>query len=1261
MTGLNFISINARGLNTPYKRTIILDFLHKRNVDFAMIQESHLLSKDVGRFANKFYHSIANSSAATKSRGVMLVCKRNLKFNLIGSWADKEGRITIAKIYFNGTNIALISAYAPNTFDPEFYQVLTQSILDSPDYKFILGADFNAVWNSDMDRTGTSETRDQYLASRALRQWASDTDMVDIWRSVHPSLKDYSFFSGRHRSFSRLDFIFASKGLFDNINESSYIPIAWSDHKPICCSATFRPGPKKALRWRFNVSLLQDEKYKTQFLINFQEFLEFNEGSVSDPRILWESVKGFIRSNATLYASSRNKERAEKLAVLEQQLASLDASLQRKYNEKEYIQKELVKKEINAILRRHSEFIMHKTRQTYYFQSARPSHLLALRLRSDEHLADIFGVRTVDGTVQTDAKVVNSTFASFYQSLYSSEVVFVQSACDCFFSSIQLPCLSDNESAELEHAITLQECEMVLKEMNRGKSPGPDGIPPEVYHTFWPLLGPLLVDMIQFSITTGSFHRDVNSALISLLLKKGKDPMECSSYRPISLLNADIKIYAKVLARRLQKYITKLIHSDQTGFVKSRLASDNVRRLLHVIDQVQNTNLPAGVLSLDAMKAFDRLEWPFLWSLLERVGFGPSFIHMIKVLYKNPSAAVLTGRTCSPSFSVSRGSRQGCPLSPLLFALSLEPLAQAIRSSSTFSPISVKGTHHWISLYADDILLYINNPSSCMFNILATFKKYGEISGFKINWEKSALLPLTQATNMRTQDLLVPVVQHFTYLGIEIHSTTQNIIKHNFDKTLTKVIVDLERWAKLKNSFRSRVSVIKMNVLPRVNFISSMIPLSPPKQFWSKLQSAVTKYVWNGKRPRVKLNTMQRERKDGGLALPDFELYNWAFTLRPLLVWLRPNSQVSWRELEESLVGPHFLDQFLNLYPPGPRHNNFGSIISRLIQVWEKSGKLCGGSFPWDPGIPIFGNEKLQINKRPLRFTAWEEKGISVLGDIFGDNGLLSFADLCFKYNLPRTTFFFYLQLRSVLVANGVLLRRALSSPPIKKFLLVPFSLGGHVSKLYNILLHHSYKPLALDTVWKADFGDLSPDLEWSKVWEGINMSSRNPDHQQIHYNFIHRLYLTPKRLHKMKMLTDPLCKLCRLNVIGTFRHMFWDYPLVMAFWSQVAHRLSVLLGIPIPCSPGILILNDFSQIKLKVVGRRTMLAGLTAAKKMVATRWKPPHCLSIHAWSSMFLDIAYLELSIARVHRAKSEAIEAWQSLITRLTRDVCTLSTVG
>lgn len=175
MTALNLISVNARGLNIPHKRTTVLEFLHKENIDFAMIQKSHLLHKDVSRLANKYYHPIATSSAATKSKGVMILCKLKLKFDKIDSWADGAGRIAIAKIRMDGKNIALICAYAPNAYDSAFYDLLTKTLLDLTDFYLILGADFSAVWDSSMDRTGGAESRDQRLATEALHQWATDT------------------------------------------------------------------------------------------------------------------------------------------------------------------------------------------------------------------------------------------------------------------------------------------------------------------------------------------------------------------------------------------------------------------------------------------------------------------------------------------------------------------------------------------------------------------------------------------------------------------------------------------------------------------------------------------------------------------------------------------------------------------------------------------------------------------------------------------------------------------------------------------------------------------------------------------------------------------------------------------------------------------------------------------------------------------------------------------------------------------------------
>ena len=108
------------------------------------------------------------------------------------------------------------------------------------------------------------------------------------------------------------------------------------------------------------------------------------------------------------------------------------------------------------------------------------------------------------------------------------------------------------------------------------------------------------------------------------------------------------------------------------------MAAENVHRLFHVIEEAKNLPTTAAVLSVDAEKAFDRLEWNYLWQVMERLGLGAKFIDMVRTLYEIPMNIVSTNGLHSEPFPIERGSQQGCPLSPMLFAVSLEPLAQAI-------------------------------------------------------------------------------------------------------------------------------------------------------------------------------------------------------------------------------------------------------------------------------------------------------------------------------------------------------------------------------------------------------------------------------------------------------------------------------------------------------------------------------------------------------------------------------------------------------
>lgn len=366
----------------------------------------------------------------------------------------------------------------------------------------------------------------------------------------------------------------------------------------------------------------------------------------------------------------------------------------------------------------------------------------------------------------------------------------------------------------------------------------------------------------------------------------------------------------------------------------------------------------------------------------------------------------------------------------------------------------------------------------CIPQILSVFEHYGKLSGLKINWQKSALLPLNQTMCNAPVRPSIPVAENFTYLGIEI-SSIQTIMKQNFGNTLDKITADLDRWSKLLNLLRSRVSIIKMNILPRVNFVSSMLPLPPLPQYWSKLQSAVTNFLWQGKQPRIKLTTMQRERQAGSLSLPNFKLYNWSFTLRPLLTWFQSDAQVSWWALEERLVTPYSPVDFLySNIPTFHCRFKFGPIVSHLLSVWRKVEKLYGCSFAWHPRSPLFNNVRLVIDGHPICFPHWEEKDIRTFGDIYGEEGLLSFQDICTKYDLPRASFFFYLQLRSTLKASGVPLQGPLTPHPLHKVLCSTRGTIVLVSRLYWSFLQHSYRPLALDVLWRTDFPDLSPAFD---------------------------------------------------------------------------------------------------------------------------------------------------------------------------------------
>lgn len=303
------------------------------------------------------------------------------------------------------------------------------------------------------------------------------------------------------------------------------------------------------------------------------------------------------------------------------------------------------------------------------------------------------------------------------------------------------------------------------------------------------------MELIHKAERTHKLPESFLTAILIVLPKKDRDPLKPTSYRPISLLNMDYKIIAGILSNRLSKYLPKLIHMDQTGFTKNRQSADNVTWLLSMIHLAQKREEMSVAVALDAEKAFDRLEWDFLFKVLEKYGFGVSFIKWIKILNTNPRAKVVTNGHISASFQLTRSTRQDCPLSPALFVLAIEPLAELIRTDSDILGFRVNQEEYKINLFADDVLLYLTNPLHLFRKLSSRLEEYGKISGYKINRDKSEILPLTKGdySQCRLITRFRWPINGIKYLGIRVDNDIKNLYKLNYLPKLKKIQEDLDK------------------------------------------------------------------------------------------------------------------------------------------------------------------------------------------------------------------------------------------------------------------------------------------------------------------------------------------------------------------------------------------------------------------------------------------------------------------------------------
>ena len=421
---------------------------------------------------------------------------------------------------------------------------------------------------------------------------------------------------------------------------------------------------------------------------------------------------------------------------------------------------------------------------------------------------------------------------------------------------------------------------------------------------------------------------------------KKKDPTEISNYRPITLLNTDYKLLTKVLAIQLMDHIETLIHKDQARFIPRRSIFDQIKLAETIITYAKVANEDGIIIALDQEKAYDKIRHDYLWKMLEAFNLPEPFINTIKSLYRNASIKVAINSIFSKPFRVTRGIRQGDPLSCPIFDIVIEPLACMVRGDDSIKGLSIPGLENpqKINLFADDTSMYLSQKDSLTY-VQSSLQDWCEVSGAKFNLEKTEIIPIGSEeyrqqvilTRKINQDEIFPINDKIKIaqdgdavrlLGAWIGNKIDNVAP--WETTVDKIHRNLGFWKRSGPTMKGRKTIIQAVVGGLTQFLTKAQGMPP------HIETAITRiirdFMWEkDSSPRIALEVLQKPINQGGLNLLDIKARNEAIDI----MWLREYltltpSRPTWAKV---------LDLIINA--SGPESTSKKARMNVFLQTWD--------------------------------------------------------------------------------------------------------------------------------------------------------------------------------------------------------------------------------------------------------------------------------------------------------------------------------------
>ncbi|XP_021715330.1 uncharacterized protein LOC110683265 [Chenopodium quinoa] len=479
------------------------------------------------------------------------------------------------------------------------------------------------------------------------------------------------------------------------------------------------------------------------------------------------------------------------------------------------------------------------------------SRLLFSKFQSRKRKNKILGLRDSTGCWHQDTAQINSITLHFYKELYSASPEISTSDTD-WWDSLCLPSLSSTQRAFLMEPFTSEEIRSAIFSINDGKSPGPDGFPSTFFKSSWQLVGQSVVVAVQHFFVHGYMLKDWNRTFLTLLPKV--DNLEfISQFRPIGLCNVIYKCVAKCLTSRIRQVLPSLVVNYQNAFVPGRLLSDNAliaHEVLSFMNKSKAKKKFFAALKLDMNKDYDRVNWDFLFRLLQAYGFPPYWIHIIRQCVSTVSYQVLVNGNPLPTFFPQCGLRQGDPLSSYLFVLCMEVLSAMIRRAeraSLLKGICIPWNAPTIShlFFADDSLLFLQvSPEACE-NLMTLLSEFCSLSGQVINLQKS-FVKFSPNTPTDYRDFLSRSLKLQckstlgSYLGVPVELGRSKVADFGF--LIDKVVQRLSAFASLGLSSAAKLIIINSVLVASFNHILSIFKV--PLSICSKVDGLLARFWW---------------------------------------------------------------------------------------------------------------------------------------------------------------------------------------------------------------------------------------------------------------------------------------------------------------------------------------------------------------------------------------------------------------------------------